>query len=83
MKLKALHLKNFRGFKEYTSIEFEDLTCLVGKNDAGKSTVLEALDFFFNEGGTNGVIKIDKDDISVGAEGNEILIGATFTDLPE
>lgn len=83
MKLKSIHLKNFRGFKEYTTIEFNDLTCLVGKNDAGKSTILEALDFFFNEGGSNGIIKIDKDDLSVGTTESEILIGATFTDIPE
>lgn len=83
MKLKNLILENFRGYRQRTIIEFDNLTGLVGKNDAGKSTILEALDYFFNEGGSSGVIKIDKGDISIGSQSDEILIGATFTNLPE
>lgn len=83
MKLVSLQLENFRGFSEFTTIDLNDLTCLVGRNDAGKSTILEALDFFFNEGGSNGIIKIDKDDCSIGSGNEEILIGATFTNVPD
>ena len=49
MKIKYLMLKNFRSYKGETKINFDDLTVLVGKNDIGKSTILEALDIFFNE----------------------------------
>lgn len=42
---------------------FNDLTVFVGKNNARKSTVLEALDLFFNDG--KGVIKCDKTDINI------------------
>ncbi len=83
MKLKSVTLKNFRGYYNPTPILIEDLTVLVGKNDIGKSTVLEALDIFFNEG--KGVIKLDKDDINKTALANgdpEIVISATFCDLP-
>lgn len=83
MKLVSLQLENFRGYSKITTIDISDLTCLVGKNDAGKSTVLEALDFFFNEGGSNGIIKVDKEDCSVNSNSDEILIGVTFTDVPE
>ena len=48
MKLKQLRLKNFRGYKDNTYLEVSDLTALIGKNDAGKSTILEALEIFFN-----------------------------------
>lgn len=58
MKIVSLKLFNFRGFKNETIINFDDLTALVGKNDIGKSTILEALDIFFNDG--KGVVKIDK-----------------------
>lgn len=58
MKIESLKLKNFRGYKEEIEIKFDDLTVLVGKNDVGKSTILEALDIFFNEG--KGAVKIDK-----------------------
>ena len=48
MRLKQLKLKNFRSYKEETVVDFDDLTAFIGKNDAGKSTILEALEIFFN-----------------------------------
>lgn len=83
MKLKEIKLKNFRSYKEEISVKIDDLTVFVGKNDIGKSTVLEALDIFFNEG--KGSIKLDKDDINKTAlqnGDNIIYITAIFTDLP-
>ena len=41
----------------------------VGKNDVGKSTILEVLDIFFNE--NTGTIKIDKEDTNKEAERND------------
>ncbi|WP_275532772.1 AAA family ATPase [Lachnoclostridium sp. An131] len=35
-------VKNFRSYKEETVIYFDALTVLVGRNDMGKSTILEA-----------------------------------------
>ena len=49
MKLKSIKIKNFRGYHNETELQFDDLTALVGKNDVGKSSILEALDIFFNE----------------------------------
>jgi predicted ATP-dependent endonuclease of OLD family len=83
MKLKKLKIKNFRSYKEEVEIEFGNLTAFVGKNDIGKSTILEALDIFFNEG--RGIVKLDKDDINKQAivEGdNEIVISVCFEELP-
>lgn len=83
MKIKTLKIRNFRGYKDEITINFCNLTSFVGKNDIGKSTILEALDIFFNDG--NGVIKIDKDDINKRAvsEGEtEIYISVCFEDLP-
>lgn len=48
MKLKALKLENFRSFQEETIISFDDLTTLVGRNDVGKSSILDALGLFFD-----------------------------------
>ncbi|WP_293718345.1 ATP-binding protein [uncultured Phascolarctobacterium sp.] len=84
MKIKRLAIKNFRGYHGETSIEFEDLTAFVGKNDIGKSSIMEALDLFFNDG--KGVIKLDKDDVNIdarGVEDLEICISICFCDLPE
>lgn len=50
MKIKNVAIKNFRGYSDEINSGFEDLTAFVGKNDIGKSTILEALDIFFNDG---------------------------------
>lgn len=44
MKLTAVTIQKFRNFVEPQRIEIEgDETCLVGKNESGKTTVLKAL----------------------------------------
>jgi putative ATP-dependent endonuclease of OLD family len=49
MRLKKLKLENFRGYAKETVVDFTDeLTAFLGRNDAGKSTILEALEIFFN-----------------------------------
>lgn len=78
MKLKKLFIKNFRGFKENTEISFDNLTAFVGKNDAGKSTILEALAIFFND----DAVKIDSSDANVFSESKEVSITCEFTNLP-
>ena len=61
MKLKSVVLENFRSFAGRVKMEIGDLTALIGKNDAGKSTILEALEIFFN----SNVVKIDQNDRNV------------------
>lgn len=83
MKIHSLKIKNFRGYRDEIEILFNDLTVFVGKNDIGKSTILEALDIFFNDG--KGVIKIDKSDVNmVGtrAGNQDIEISICFSELP-
>jgi len=79
MKLKGLILENFRSYRNriYIDIE-EDLTAFVGQNDVGKSTILEALEIFFN----NKTVKIDSADINIHSENSEVTIGCIFYDLP-
>lgn len=44
MRLKSVTIQLFRNFVDPQSIEIEeDVTCLVGKNESGKTTVLRAL----------------------------------------
>jgi len=79
MKLKSIKLKNFRGYCAETTIPISDLTAFIGKNDAGKSSVLEALEIFFN----NKLVCCEKDDLNVHADGNNIEITCEFSELPE
>ena len=83
MKIAKVKLENFRSYKDEITVTFSDLTVFVGKNDIGKSTILEALDIFFNDG--KGAVKIDKEDINKQSkeEGNtEIKITVVFENLP-
>lgn len=53
MKLKRLYIRNFKGIKE-VEIDFmgpsgpRQLTCLIGDNGAGKTTVLQAISYYFS-----------------------------------
>ena len=49
MNIKRIRIKNFRGIKETGWIYFNNISAIVGKNDAGKSTVLHAINEFYNE----------------------------------
>lgn len=86
MLIKSVIIENFRGYHTRQVISFSKLTAFVGKNDVGKSTVLEALDIFFNDG--KGAVKLESSDINARAKqeangGNvDIVIGVEFYDLP-
>lgn len=48
MKLEKIILQNFRGFTGRIEIPVAKITTLVGRNDAGKSSILDALGIFFD-----------------------------------
>ncbi len=84
MKISQVKIKNFRAYKDEQIIDFNNLTVFVGENDVGKSTILEALDIFFNE--SNGTIKVDKEDINKQnskSGQSDIEISVIFEDLPD
>jgi predicted ATP-dependent endonuclease of OLD family len=43
MKLKSMQVKNFKCIEDSTQFDIDPVTCLVGKNEAGKTSLLEAL----------------------------------------
>lgn len=43
MKLETVHVTNFRSVEDSEEFEISPITCLVGKNEAGKSAILLAL----------------------------------------
>ena len=80
MRLKAIILDNFRCYEQRISIEVEpNLTALIGKNDVGKSTILEALEIFFN----GQLVKMQNVDSSVNTPSEEVMIGCVFDQLPD
>lgn len=43
MKLQKVHIRNFRSIRDSTEFDISDITCLVGKNESGKTALLQAL----------------------------------------
>lgn len=79
MRLRSIYLKNFRSHRNGTLIPVQDLTAFIGKNDTGKSSILEALEIFFN----NTLVKIEGLDKCIFGTSDEVEIGCAFDDLPE
>lgn len=76
MKLKKVVIKNFRAYSHFTEIPIDQITALIGKNDIGKSSILDALDTFFNLG------KLELDDRNVHCGDENVIIGCSFSDFP-
>jgi len=43
MKLRKVHIRDFQSVRDSIEFEVGDITCLVGKNEAGKTALLDAL----------------------------------------
>ncbi len=48
LKLDSLYLENFKCYENSGKIPFHNLTVFIGENDAGKSTIYDALDLVLN-----------------------------------
>lgn len=66
MILEEVRIKNFRGYRTETIIPISNLTAFIGKNDAGKSSVLEALEIFFN----NSLVVCEREDLNINSDDN-------------
>lgn len=77
MRLIGLTVENFRCYVTPISVRFDDLTALVGRNDVGKSSLMDALAIFFET--TNP----DKDDASKNGEPKLMRISCEFDQIPD
>lgn len=77
MRITSISLKGFRAYRNETSIQLGAFSTIVGRNDSGKSSILHALDIFFNR-------SPELDDFTVGTTSNEpIEITVRFEAIPE
>jgi putative ATP-dependent endonuclease of OLD family len=72
MKIVKARIKNFRGIKDEIEVKFDSYCVIVGQNDAGKSTVLKALNAFINDK------DIDKDSANVSTDNGVVEIELYF-----
>ena len=77
MKLEQLKVENFRCFKDEVTIDLGDLVVVVGRNDAGKSSLFDALDIFFE-----GKAAPDRDDPYIKSDDSTVRITCVFSELP-
>ncbi|MDE0305914.1 MAG: AAA family ATPase [Albidovulum sp.] len=84
MKIESVRIENFRSFKDET-ISFNDYSCLVGANGAGKSTVLTALNVFFRESedSPTNLRELGIEDFHRKNVRSPVRITVTFTDLSD
>ena len=82
MRIHSVRIQNFRCFKDQT-IVFDNYTCFVGANGAGKSTVFNALNIFFRQykDSKTDLSKLCKDDYHHKNTEEDIRITVTFADL--
>lgn len=79
MKLVSVEIENLRCYLEPIKAKIDGLTTFIGKNDIGKSTILEALEIFFN----NDTVKITQGDANIHSGTPLVSITCEFSDLPE
>ena len=72
MKINRLTIENFKGIKNPINIDINQFTCIVGKNDVGKSTLLKAIDVFLNDS------SISSDDCNIYSDSCNICIEVSF-----
>ncbi len=79
MRLKSVAIKGFRPFKDEVIVPINDLTVFIGKNDVGKSSILEALGIFFE----SDIVKLDAKDCNIYSDSHIIEITCEFDNLPQ
>lgn len=77
MRLVGLTVENFRCYAAPVTVRFDDLTALVGRNDVGKSSLMDALAIFFE------VASADKDDACKAGDPKAMSITCEFDQLSE
>ncbi|RYY89977.1 MAG: DUF2813 domain-containing protein [Chitinophagaceae bacterium] len=84
MKIKSVRIENFRSIKSQ-DFPFDNYTCLVGANGAGKSNVFCALRIFFRDtkDQKTDLTKLSKEDFHHGNINDPVTIQVTFCDLSD
>src|ERR1700722_15893729 len=77
--MRRIAIKNYRCLED-VEIVFSDITTLIGANGVGKSSVLRALDWYFNGGKSSG---LTEEDVRIGASQRRIEVEVEFGDLTE
>jgi putative ATP-dependent endonuclease of OLD family len=79
MRIHSMSAKNYRPFAVLEEVRLGPLATIVGQNDTGKSSILQALRLFFES-----KPKIEGSDVHNGADPHDdVIVEVAFTSLPD
>jgi putative ATP-dependent endonuclease of OLD family len=83
MWLNKLKIRNFRKIEDLTISFPRGLSVIVGENNEGKTTIIDALRLMLFSSRDFDALRLNEDDFRRGAEGAPIEISCTFCDLED
>ncbi len=83
MRLQQFNIKNYKSIKDEVGIYIDDIVVLIGPNNSGKSTILDAYEKFASLGSSKGLTAHDfyNSDTSIPIEMCGIFTDITETDI--
>jgi len=79
MRLKTLLIKDIKCFKEVTIQNIGDINLFIGKNNSGKSTIIEALNLAYGAVLFNAEVHLPKEFVRIGVTDRNPEIRLTFS----
>lgn len=84
LKLTSLHIQNFRGFRDLKIDQLGRVNLIVGKNNVGKTSLLEAIEFYARRGNADVLLRsLRSRDEDVAVFENRPRTSNSFKDLDE
>lgn len=78
-QLHHLSVKHFRGLVDFEQIFSKGITCIIGRGDSGKSTILDAISYVFC---TSWSLHLNDSDFTGCDTSSPIIIEGTVIDVP-
>jgi len=83
MRLRELHIKNFRKIQDLTIIFPPGLAVIVGENNSGKTAIIDALRLMLFSSRDFDALRLNEDDFRTGTDYAPIEISSTFCDAKD
>jgi putative ATP-dependent endonuclease of the OLD family len=83
MRLRELHIKNFRKIQDLTIIFPPGLAVIVGENNSGKTAIIDALRLMLFSSRDFDALRLNEDDFRTGTDYSPIEISCIFCDAKD
>ena len=80
MRIRELHIQNFRRIEDLTVAFPKGLAVIVGENNAGKTAVVDALRLMLFAGRDFDALRVNEDDFRSGTDYAPIEMSCTFSE---